>query len=89
MVQLHHDEELEPMHGYYGAIAMGIEVQKMIKRVSVTSLCVTVRALCILNGLHRGVLARHCVDKNQGKKFGKCVEESSSLMTHFDRLVMD
>ena len=43
VVQLHHDEELEPMHGYYGAIAMGIEVQKTIKRASVTSLWVTVR----------------------------------------------
>ena len=32
MVQLDHDEEMEPMHGMYGTLDAELEVQRTIKR---------------------------------------------------------
>ena len=42
VVQLDHDEELGPMHGMYGTLEAGLEVQRTIKRAELMAL------LCLL-----------------------------------------
>ena len=47
MVQLDHDEEMEPMHGMYGTLDAELEVQRTIKRVELTA-CVSSGHLSVL-----------------------------------------
>ena len=42
MVQLDHDEEMGPMHGMYGTLEAGLEVQRSVKRAELTAF------LCLL-----------------------------------------
>ena len=37
MLQLDYDEELEPLHGMYGSMEAGFEVQRTIKREELTA----------------------------------------------------
>ena len=37
VVQLDHDEDMEPMHGMYGILDFDLEVQRTIKRVELTA----------------------------------------------------
>ena len=37
VVQLDHDEELGPMHGMYGTLEAGLEVQRTVKRAELTA----------------------------------------------------
>ena len=37
VVQLDHDEDMEPMHGMYGTLDPGLEVQRTIKRADLTA----------------------------------------------------
>ena len=48
LVQLDHDGELEPMHGNLGPIEAGIDVQRTIRRVDMTSFWMTLTGLCAL-----------------------------------------
>ena len=46
MVQLGHDEEMEPMHGMYGTLDAELEVQRTIKRAEQTAfLCLLRKAI--------------------------------------------
>ena len=37
VVQLDHDEEMEPLHGMYGSMEAALEVQRTIKRAELTA----------------------------------------------------
>ena len=46
VVQLDHDEEMEPMHGMYGTLDTELEVQRTIKRTELTAfLCLFRKAM--------------------------------------------
>ena len=51
VVQLDHDGEFEPMHGYFGAIEAGIEMQRTIHRAELTEFGM-VLGLCVPATVH-------------------------------------
>ena len=75
VVQLDHDEELEPLHGMCGSMVAELEVQRTIKRAELTAfLCLLTKVIGpikvhvdnkgIIDGLWRG--ERKCIDPQAG-----------------------
>ena len=77
MVQLEHDEELGPMHGTYGTLEAGLEVQRTIKRG-------LLKKVGIIDGLWKGEMK--CIGwKAKRCGFGflkKCWEELHYLRSN-------